>query len=164
MVKKILLWIKFPIFLCCWNEVGISKVASMIGVPLDIDSLTATKTHISFSQVCIKIILETNLPNPIPINLNGLKFDQVVVYDWKHMACSKCNAFSHEDRTCPLNSNKFVQLGEEAKVDPPSLLQNLELHLPYHLLIKPLIIWPTTFLNILHLLLHCFSVPPLQLT
>lgn len=76
-VKEILLWIKFSKFLfCCWNEVGISKA-------LIVDSLTVAKTHITFVRVCVQITHETILPNSIPINLNSLKFEQAIVYDWK---------------------------------------------------------------------------------
>lgn len=132
-IKDIPLWIKFPnFFLCCWNEGGISKVASSIGVPLTIDSLIAAKAYISFARVCVHISPNSSLPDSIPINLNEIKFEfeQPVVYDWKLKSCSKCNMFSHKDQTCLLNPNKPpLNRGRDHSRPPKQLpLQPLTTH------------------------------------
>lgn len=103
-VRKIPLWVKFLNFpLCCWNEVGISKVASRIGVPLEVDSLTMAKAYISFARVYVQVTSDSTLSDSILINLNINKFDQAIIYGWKPSVCSNYKTFSHDDRSCPLN-------------------------------------------------------------
>ncbi|XP_077223411.1 uncharacterized protein LOC143857024 [Tasmannia lanceolata] len=48
-------WIEFPGFpLQFWNSNGLSKIASAIGVPLDMDSQTAEETRLNFARLCVE--------------------------------------------------------------------------------------------------------------
>lgn len=106
-VKDIPLWIKLPnLLLCSWNEAGISKVTSCVGLLLVVDNLTASKERITFTIVCVQVSSNSPLPDSIPLNLSGIKFQQEVSYDWKSKACKACHTFSYEDRNCPLNPLK----------------------------------------------------------
>lgn len=101
-VFEILLWIKLLNFpLCLWNATGFSKVANKVGVPLAIDNLTTTKAHITFAWICVQINPSSLLLDSIPINLNGKKIQQPLLYDWKLIAC-------HNNSTCLLNSFMLV--------------------------------------------------------
>lgn len=105
-ITEIPIWIKLRNFpLCCWNETGLSKVASWVGVPLAVDSLTAAKARITFARICVQISTSSKLPDSVPINLNGKKFIQPIIYDWKPTVCSSCNSFSHDTQKCPQNTH-----------------------------------------------------------
>lgn len=108
--SEISLWIKLPNFpLCCWNPAGISKVASRVGIPLAVDSLTASKARLTFARVCVQVNTSSPLPDTIPINLNGLEFDQEVLYDWKPSFCNSCSSFSHDDNSYPKNAGNVIK-------------------------------------------------------
>lgn len=105
-VKDIPLWIKMPNFpLCCWNVVGISKVASRVGIPLTVDALTTSKSIISFARVCVQITPQFILSESILIDLNMFKFEQKIVYDWNVSSCFKCQTFSHDDKILLIPKN-----------------------------------------------------------
>lgn len=73
--SEILSWIKFPnLSLCCWNEKGFSKIANKVGIPLTVGSLTASKSRITFTRVCVQISPSSPLPDEISLNLNGTKW------------------------------------------------------------------------------------------
>lgn len=117
--SEIPIWVKFPNFpLCCWNELGISKVASKIGVPLAVDSLTAAKSRISFARVCVQVSPSSSFPDFITLDLDGMEFQQPVIYDWKPVVCKTCNTFSHNFTHCPLNPIPSTNRGRSRSRGP----------------------------------------------
>lgn len=65
------------------NENNIFKIISAIGVSLAMDFLTAYKSCITFTSICVQIKPDFLLLDEIHINLNGYKVKQQMVYDWK---------------------------------------------------------------------------------
>lgn len=67
---EITIWIKFPnLSLCCWSDSGFFKIASKVGILLDVDSLTTNKSRITFARVCVQISPSSSLPDEISLNL-----------------------------------------------------------------------------------------------
>jgi hypothetical protein len=80
-MTKVPVWVKFPnLLLKCWSVQGLSKIASVLGKPLQSDKLTATIEQLSFSRVLIELDLLDDLPCYIHICLpNGIALNQYVV-------------------------------------------------------------------------------------
>lgn len=59
------------------------------------------------------------MSDTIPIYLNGVRFDELTVYNWKPNSCSKCKTFSHEDRSWPLNPLQVTTSRNRSQSRPP---------------------------------------------
>ncbi|XP_020679641.1 uncharacterized protein LOC110097546 [Dendrobium catenatum] len=98
------LWIKvLDLPLALWTPTGISKIASYIGVPLYVDSLTAKRTRLTFARICVQIDRNSELPDEIPMDIDGEDFNLKVVYDWKPTRCEGCGSLIHPFALCPSN-------------------------------------------------------------
>ncbi|KAI0497454.1 hypothetical protein KFK09_020681 [Dendrobium nobile] len=100
------IWIKIlDLPLALWTPAGISKIASFVGIPLSVDSLTAKRTRLTFARVCIHISKDSKLPDEIPLDLDGEDMTLKVVYDWKPTPCEGCGSLFHPFSLCPSNPN-----------------------------------------------------------
>ncbi|KAI0501396.1 hypothetical protein KFK09_016341 [Dendrobium nobile] len=84
---------------------GISTIASYIGNPLSVDSLTAKRARLTYARVCVSITKESTLPDEIPINIEGEDIMLKVIYDWKPSRCEGCGSLVHSYAACKLNPN-----------------------------------------------------------
>lgn len=103
-LKVIPLWVKFPnLPLHCWGSDSLSRISSLLGVPLCADECTTKQERVSFARVLIEMDITTVLPDHVWIeDARGVVFKQAVVYDWKPLYCKKCNTAGH-DCTKPSN-------------------------------------------------------------
>ncbi|XP_020678498.1 uncharacterized protein LOC110096765 [Dendrobium catenatum] len=98
------IWIKImDLPLALWTPSGISKIASYIGVPLSVDTLTARRTRLTFARVCVHITKNSLLPEVIPIDMDGEDINLKVVYDWKPTPCEGCGSLFHPFAPCSSN-------------------------------------------------------------
>ncbi|XP_020687490.1 uncharacterized protein LOC110103218 [Dendrobium catenatum] len=98
------LWIKIlNLPLALWTPSGISKIASYIGIPLYVDSLTAKRTRLTFARVCVQVDKNSVLPDDIPLEIDGDDLVLKVVYDWKPSKCDGCGSIIHPYALCPSN-------------------------------------------------------------
>ena len=68
------LWIKLHnVPLQFWNEEGLRYIASVVGKPLYVDSLTIKKLRISYAGVCVEVHVEEQLlaAFDLRIDVNG---------------------------------------------------------------------------------------------
>ncbi|XP_010314397.2 uncharacterized protein [Solanum lycopersicum] len=97
-LTKILLWVNFPkLPLNCWGVGSLSRIASVIGVPLFVDECTTKQTRTSYSRM----LIEVNVTKPIPqkvtvMDPNGRTYMQEVVMEWKPLYCDKCQKIGHQ--------------------------------------------------------------------
>ncbi|GJV50025.1 zinc knuckle CX2CX4HX4C containing protein [Tanacetum coccineum] len=110
------LWIKMcNVPLEAWTTKGISALASRVGKPMVMDSVTASMCkmgigRIGFARVLVEVSSNKALPDEIDVVYkNGLKEEICrklvkVVYDWKPLVCSKCCVFGHSIVKCGSNS------------------------------------------------------------
>ncbi|GJY68242.1 RNA-directed DNA polymerase, eukaryota, reverse transcriptase zinc-binding domain protein [Tanacetum coccineum] len=94
-----------------WSVKGISVLASGLGTPIVMDSMTASMCHrgignLSYVRVLVEMDATKELKNEIDIqyvdknkNVKGSKKVQVV-YDWKPPSCSCYKVFGHDIRKC----------------------------------------------------------------
>jgi hypothetical protein len=104
-------WVKFPnLPLRCWSATCLSKIASVIGKPLQSDMLTSTRSRLSYARVLIELDLMVDLPPSINITLpNGVDLVQTVVYETLPKFCKHCRVLGHTTSACskvPANVEK----------------------------------------------------------
>ncbi|PKU71360.1 RNA exonuclease 1 [Dendrobium catenatum] len=105
-LSEIPLWIKIVDFpLALWTPKGISTIASYIGNPLSVDTLTAKRARLTYARVCVAISKDSSLPEEIPINIEGEDIMLKVIYDWKPSRCEGCGSLVHSYGSCKSNPN-----------------------------------------------------------
>ncbi|XP_020253587.1 uncharacterized protein LOC109830664 [Asparagus officinalis] len=98
------MWIQLPnLKLNLWSATGISKISSLIGCPITIDMLTATRQRLSYARVLIEVQLP--LKNPLPDLVDfqgpdGKKYSQRVIYELKPRWCSNYSIIGHDTDNC----------------------------------------------------------------
>ncbi|KAL0927271.1 hypothetical protein M5K25_001434 [Dendrobium thyrsiflorum] len=101
------IWFKImDLPLCCWTPTGISMIATKIGTPLSVDSLTASKSRLTFARVCVQVDSSAQYPDTIPIDVDGKIFKLQIQYEWKPSRCSLCQSINHEAPECPSNQTQ----------------------------------------------------------
>ncbi|XP_034893439.1 uncharacterized protein [Populus alba] len=95
-------WVRFPnLLLRCWNNICLSKIASMVGKPIHCDSPTAQMSRISYARVLIDIDLFTELKTSVNVMLpNGTLLVQNLVYESLPRFCKHCKSLGHSTLTC----------------------------------------------------------------
>lgn len=96
-LKVIPLWVKLPnLPLNCWSSDSLSRIGSILGIPLCSDECTTKQMRISFARLLVEMDITSTLPDHIWIeDANGKPFKQVVLYDWKPAFCKNCNVAGH---------------------------------------------------------------------
>ncbi|XP_056691905.1 uncharacterized protein [Spinacia oleracea] len=97
-LKVIPLWVKFPnLPLNCWGSDSLSRISSLLGVPLFADGCTTRQERVSFTRVLIEMDVTNPLPDHVWIeDATGKAFKQPVIYDWKTQFCKICNVVGHD--------------------------------------------------------------------
>jgi hypothetical protein len=100
-------WVKFPnLPLQCWSPLCLSKLASVIGKPVHVDSPTASMTRLSYARVLVEVDLLADLPSLINITLpNGVSISQVVSYESLPRFCKQCKSLGHSNYACTKSSS-----------------------------------------------------------
>ncbi|KAF8034662.1 hypothetical protein BT93_C0851 [Corymbia citriodora subsp. variegata] len=78
-----------------WSATGLSKVASAIGKPLNVDQRTEQLKMISFARVCVELSATKPCHDSITVFLNGESRIVDVEYEWKPVSCLNCGVFGH---------------------------------------------------------------------
>ncbi|PWA69020.1 RNA-directed DNA polymerase, eukaryota, Reverse transcriptase zinc-binding domain protein [Artemisia annua] len=111
-------WKNIP--LEAWSVDGISALASSLGNPLIMESMTATMCHkgfgrLDYARVLVEMDAMKEFKKTIEIQYrdqnNKVKGTKMVhfTYDWKPSACTHCKVFGHEFQGC----NKRPRTAEE---------------------------------------------------
>jgi hypothetical protein len=96
-LSSVPIWIKFrnlPIEF--WNATCLSYVASSIGKPICVYSITEEQLRLGFARVLVVVDMESGFPKEIEIV--GVDRGRVVVgieYPWLLLKCKKCKSFGH---------------------------------------------------------------------
>jgi hypothetical protein len=57
-MSRVPVWVKFPnLPLCCWSLVCLSKIASILGKPIQCDQFTSILSCMSYARVLVEIDL-----------------------------------------------------------------------------------------------------------
>ncbi|XP_056698674.1 uncharacterized protein [Spinacia oleracea] len=108
-LRVIPVWVRLPnLPLCCWGSDSLSRIGSLIGVPLFADDCTSKQLRISFARLLIEVDVTKELPKEVLIQDHlGVTIKQKVEYDWLPPFCKDCNAVGHD---CRVKKNVGVRL------------------------------------------------------
>ncbi|PWA51539.1 hypothetical protein CTI12_AA448490 [Artemisia annua] len=120
---KFPIWVKFTnVPMEAWSINGLSAIASSIGIPVIIDTMTANVCQNGFgrteyARVLVVMYAKKKLKDQIEFqyrdknqNMKRIKFI-IVEYDWKPNVCTHCCVFEHECKQC----TKRARTEEEIK-------------------------------------------------
>jgi len=80
---------------------SLSKLGSMLGVPLKTDKFTKEKTMLKYARLLIDMPLDGCFPDYIDFsNEKNVLIRQRVHYEWKPLKCSQCRMFGHIADQC----------------------------------------------------------------
>ncbi|XP_039033520.1 uncharacterized protein LOC120169447 [Hibiscus syriacus] len=91
--------------------IGLSYIASAIGVPISMDTITAKKSILEFAKVCIEIGVKDDIPKLIEVVLKDRQTTLInVEVPWLPHYCRRCNVFGRNEKGCVLKttSNQIV--------------------------------------------------------
>ena len=75
---------------------SLTKIDSMLGIPLKTDKYTKDKTFLAYARVLIDVPIDGPFPDYIDfINEQGVLARQPILYEWKPIKCSHCHMYSH---------------------------------------------------------------------
>ena len=83
-----------------FSQKGISYIASALGNPLYMDTITAKQQRLAYAKVCVEMEASMDIPSNIEVELQDCKLVIVhVKIPWMPTKCSKCGIFGHGDKT-----------------------------------------------------------------
>ncbi|KAE8672619.1 hypothetical protein F3Y22_tig00111837pilonHSYRG00775 [Hibiscus syriacus] len=109
-----------------WGNVapikGLSYIASAIGKPILMDSITASRERLEYARVCIEISAGSKIPDHIDVMLcNGSIVSLRVKVPWLPVSCDECARFGHSGKFCRLGK-KVVQIWKaKGKIQGPNV-------------------------------------------
>lgn len=97
-LRTVPLWVRFPnLALNCWSVDSLSRIGSLLGVPVCADSCTTRQLRISYARLLIEMDVTKALPKDVWIEgPNGIAYAQKVLYEWAPPFCTKCNMVGHK--------------------------------------------------------------------
>uniref|UniRef100_A0A6N2MSR5 Uncharacterized protein n=1 Tax=Salix viminalis TaxID=40686 RepID=A0A6N2MSR5_SALVM len=144
-MRKMPVWVRiyglpFPL----WSTEGLSRAASMIGMPLSCDEATYNGTRLDYARLCVEIAAEEEFVHKFEMesSLSTTPITIRVEYEWKPARCSQCKVFGHN---CQKQGNRGGQdaqgyeegLGEEGTLNPQETVpKTTPLPQPSYLLTK----------------------------
>ncbi|XP_056685988.1 uncharacterized protein [Spinacia oleracea] len=96
-LRVIPLWIRLPnLPLNCWSCDSLSRIGSLLGVPVCADDCTTKQQRVSFARLLVEMDVTGELREHIWIeDISGNVFKQKVQYDWRPTYCHQCQMPGH---------------------------------------------------------------------
>ncbi|XP_010696567.1 uncharacterized protein LOC104909079 [Beta vulgaris subsp. vulgaris] len=119
-LKVIPIWVKMPnLPLNCWGEDSLSRIGSVLGVPLYADECTSQNLRISYARLLIEMDVTQEIPKVVAVeDHNGIVFKQKLEYDWVPTFCKKCQVVGHTCGGKNVVDSRVVQKWIPKKVLP----------------------------------------------
>ncbi|GLT62645.1 hypothetical protein SLA2020_352640 [Shorea laevis] len=121
---KTAVWVKLHgVPSMCYQEAIVLYLASKLGKPIKVDSITLLGTREKFARVCIEVDLSQQLPSLVDLDLEELPQSLIMVeYEGLHKICFHCGEFGHTEETC-----RFKNPGQHAPLGNPNAETMVEL-------------------------------------
>ncbi|KAK8614535.1 hypothetical protein V6N13_068335 [Hibiscus sabdariffa] len=115
---KMPIWVQlFDVPLELYTKVGLSYIASVVGLPLYMDSVTASRERLQFAKVCVELECGVEIPEYIEVVLQDKSIATIkVVVPWLPPCCMKCSQFGHSENACTKATSKVVQVWKMKEV------------------------------------------------
>jgi len=101
-LHSIPIWVRFPTLdIKFWGINSLSKLGSMLGIPIKTDKATKDKSALAFARLLIEMPFEGPFPEHIDFVSDGDRvIRQAVQYEWKPTWCTFCKLLGHEAEHC----------------------------------------------------------------
>ncbi|KAJ8432403.1 hypothetical protein Cgig2_010005 [Carnegiea gigantea] len=84
-----------------WGMDNLSKLASLLGIPIKTDKVTKEKSAVQFARLLIEMSIEGPFSDYIEfINDKEVVERQAMKYEWKPVKCQHCKMLGHDDMVC----------------------------------------------------------------
>jgi hypothetical protein len=125
-MTRVPVWIKLPnLPLSCWSPRSLSKIASVLGKPLQSDRLTSSLSRLSYARVLVEVNLMDDLPPSFQFKLpNGDILTQSVEYETLPKFCKHCKVLNHTTAACPSMTSNHSSDAEHRTRSKPSKPNN----------------------------------------
>lgn len=99
---QVSVWVRFPkLPIHYWGNASLSKIASQIEAPVEMDSLTKSKDQPNFARVKVRMRITTCLQDTVKYaDEEDWIIEHKVEYEWKPVLCTHCNMFGHNVAVC----------------------------------------------------------------
>ena len=107
------IWVKFfNIPLEYWTVTSLGYIASVVGIPLHLDTLTENHSRLSFSRICIEVDVNCEFPKSALLDLGNGKYSTIrIEYPWVPQICSHCKIFGHSRLKCHVVKSDLNGIG-----------------------------------------------------
>lgn len=101
-IKSLPLWVQLPdLDVKYWGMKRLSKICSLLGIPLKTNRYTKDKSMINYARVLIEFPMEGPFSEFITFfNERDTLIRQQVKYEWIPIKCSHCGMFGYEEPVC----------------------------------------------------------------
>ncbi|KAL0304801.1 UNVERIFIED_CONTAM: hypothetical protein Scaly_3008000 [Sesamum calycinum] len=100
------LWVNFPELPAhLFKKDALFAVASIIGVPLQLDTLTVNQATLTRARICIEVDLSKPLVEEFDIQIQGATIVQRVEYEQAPTYCNLCKQVGHQAAACYIKAN-----------------------------------------------------------
>lgn len=95
--KKFPIWVKLPSLpMVYWGEDSLSRICSVIGVPMCADECTSGAKRLTYARVRVEVDVTQKLLTEIQVeNGDGRMFKQRVIYEWIPYFYLTCHEVGH---------------------------------------------------------------------
>ena len=77
-LTSIPIWVKFyNIPLEYWTNISLGYIASVVGNPLHLDSLTENQSKLSFARICVEVGVDCEFPKSLLLDLGNDKYSKI---------------------------------------------------------------------------------------
>ena len=101
-ITSLPIWVKFfNIPLEYWTVTSLGYIASTVGIPLHLDTLTENHSRLSFARICVEVDVNCTFPNSALLDLGNGKYSTIrIEYPWVPQKCAHCRIFGHSQVKC----------------------------------------------------------------
>ena len=101
-ITSLPIWVKFfNIPLEYWTVTSLGYIASAVGIPLHLDTLTENHSRLSFARICIEVNVNCTFPKSALLDLGNGKYSTIrIEYPWVPQNCTHCKIFGHSHVKC----------------------------------------------------------------
>ena len=106
-ITSLTIWIQLPeLDIKYWGMHSLSKLGSVIGIPLKTDEYTKDKSMLKYAQLLVEMQLEGPFHDFIEFaNERDVIIRQKIVYEWRPIRRTHCKMFGHTQEDCRKKSN-----------------------------------------------------------
>ena len=101
-ISALPIWVRLPeLDIKYWGLQSLSKIGSMLGIPLKTDKYTKEKLMLKYARLLVEMPLDGEFPEYIDFaNEKNVVIRQKVIYEWKPIKCSYCKMYGHIQEEC----------------------------------------------------------------